>query len=353
MRDRENIKELLDYLQTSEEKALDFDEESIVRAYEKNIDQQSLPIKLLSIFGGLLASLAFLGFLFMIGLIKSEPGMLVFGTLCIAGAIWINKAYDKIIIDTVSVSSFIIGFIVLALVINNVNLACFTFILIAFCSLGIVQNYILSFISVLIINGSILTLIISNNNYELIHIYVSILALLVSSFFLKEASIIKAGKAFSKLYNPVRIGLIFSFLSGLVFLGKKGLIPLSPSYIWVSSIITLSAIVYLIYVLLNTLNITSAKHKAFIYIFSILILATTALSPAISGAMLIILLSFLVNYKTGLALGIITFIYFVSQYYYDLNFTLLTKSLLLFSSGVLFLVFYLFTNKKLTANEKI
>ena len=46
-------------------------------------------------------------------------------------------------------------------------------------------------------------------------------------------------------------------------------------------------------------------------------------------------------------------IYFISQYYYDLNFTLLTKSILLFSSGVLFLLLYLFTHKNLTQNEKI
>ena len=60
-----------------------------------------------------------------------------------------------------------------------------------------------------------------------------------------------------------------------------------------------------------------------------------------------------VNYKTGLVIGIISFIYFISQYYYDLNFTLLTKSIILFSSGIVFILFYLFTNKKLNTNEKI
>ena len=99
MSDKKDIKELLDYLQTTEKKSLDFDEDAIVAAYQKNNDNQSLPIKILSIFGGILASFAFLGFLFIAGLYDTKIGLLMFGILFIAGAIWINKKYDKIIID--------------------------------------------------------------------------------------------------------------------------------------------------------------------------------------------------------------------------------------------------------------
>ena len=357
MKNKDDIKELLDYFQNTEDKPLQFDEEAIVLAYQKDNGTQSLPIKILSVFGGLLASLAFLGFLFIAGLYNSDVGLLVFGGVFIIGSIWINKEYDKIIIDTVSVSSFIIGFILLGFGCGQLkiseNIVSIIFIIIAFGSLSIVHNYILSFVSILIINGSILTLIISNKDYDFIHIYVSVLALTITYFFLKEATIITTNKALSKLYNPVRTGLIFSFLSGLVFLGKKGILPVSPDYIWLSSVVVILVIIYLISVLFDVLNITKTGHKIGIYIFTVLALLPSALSPAISGAILIILLSFLINYKTGLVLGIISFIYFISQYYYDLNFTLLTKSILLFSTGVLFIALYLFTYKKLTANEKV
>jgi hypothetical protein len=357
MRNKDDIKELLDYFQNTEDKPLQFDEEAIVSAYQKDNGNQSLSIKILSIFGGILASLAFLGFLFIAGLYNSNVELLVFGSIFIAVSIWINKEYDKIIIDTVSVSSFIIGFILLGFGCGQLrideNIISISFIIIAFGSLCIVQNYILSFVSVLIINGSILTLILSNKGYDLIQVYVSVLALTMTYFFLKEATIITTNKALSKLYNPVRIGLIFSFLSGLVFLGKKGILPVSPDYIWLSSAIIISVIVYLISILFDVLNITETRHKIGVYIFTVLALLPTALSPAISGAILIILLSFLINTKTSLVLGIIAFIYFISQYYYDLNFTLLTKSILLFSTGVLFIALYLFTYKKLTANEKV
>ena len=357
MRNRENIKELLDYLQTTENKELQFDEQAIVTAYQKNNDDQSLAIKILSVFGGLLASFAFLGFLSISGLYNSGLYLLVLGTLCIAGAIWINKKYDKIIIDTISVSLFIIGFILFGFGLEKsqmtVNTITIIFMVIALFSLSIVQNYILSFVSVLIINGSILTLIITNKGYNLIHIYDSSLALILTYFFLKEAKIITVSKAMSKLYNPIRIGLVFSFLAGLLILGKKGILPVSPDYIWLSSVIIISAIIYLLSNLLDILDITKKQHKICIYVFCVILLLPTSLSPAISGAILAILLSFLVNYKTGSIFGVIAFIYFISQYYYDLNFTLLTKSILLFSSGVLFIVLYLFTHKKLTSNEKI
>lgn len=357
MRNKDDIKVLLNYFQNTEDNTLEFDEEAIIAAYQKDDGNKSLAIKILSVFGGILASLAFLGFLAIAGLYNSDIGLIVFGGIFIAGSIWINKEYDKIIIDTVSVSFFIIGFILLGFGCGqlkmNENSLSIIFIIIALGSLSVVQNYILSFVSVLIINGSILTLIISNKGYDVIHIYVSVLALTLTYIFLKEAKIITTNNALSKLYNPIKIGLIFSFLLGLVILGKKGILPVSPDYIWLSSIVIISLIVYLISVLFDVLNITESRHKIGIYIFAVLTLLPTVLSPAISGAMLIILLSFLANYRTGLVTGIIFFIYFISQYYYDLNFTLLTKSILLFSTGVLFIALYLFTYKKLTANEKL
>lgn len=358
MRNKKDIEELQNYLQTTEEETINFDEESIAAEYQKKgNNNQSLSVKILSIFGGILASIAFLGFLILAGLYDSEIGLMIFGILFITGSTVLNRIYDKTIIDTISVSSFIIGFILLCLGLvqlkTDENMICLIFIIIALSSLAIVQNYIFSFISVMVINGSILVMITSNHNYYLIHFYIAILAIILTYFFLKEARIIKISKALSKLYDPMKIGFIFSFLSALAILRKKEFLSISSDYIWTSSIVIIISIVYLLSFILRILNISTVKDKALLYIFTVLTLALTVLLPGISGAALIILLGFLVNYKTGLVIGIISFLYFISQYYYDLNFTLLTKSILLFSSGILFLLFYFFTHKKLTTNEKI
>jgi uncharacterized membrane protein len=358
MSNKENIQEILDYLQTTEEEILNFDNEAIVAEYQENDGTQSLAIKILSVFGGILASLAFLGFLFIAGLYDSKAGLLIVGAFFTASAIYMGKKNDKkIILDTIIVSFFIIGFLLLgfafATMNMNENIICVLFIVIAFLSIIIAQNYILSFISTLIISGSILSLILLNNSYELVHIYITAFVAIIACFFLKEAKIITTNNVLSKLYNPIRTGLTFSFLAGLVFVGKKGLLPISTGYNWLSSIVTISAIIYLSSNLFKFLNINKIQHKVGIYIFTVLALLPTAFSPAIPGTILLILLSFYVNYKTGLVLGIAAFIYFISQYYYDLNLTLLTKSILLFSSGVLFIVLYLFIHKNLTRNEKI
>jgi len=357
MKDKDDIKILLDNFQKLENRPIQYDEDAIVSAYQKDNEGQSLPIKILSIFGGILASLAFLGFLMITGLYNSGVGLLVTGGLLIAGSILSIKVNDSIIIDTLRVSSYIIGFTLIGFGCEQLkldeNIISIIFIIIALSSLIITQNYILSFVSVIIINGSILALVLRNNAFNFIPIYISILALVMTYFFLKEANIITKNKVLSELYNPVKTGLIFSFLIALVFLGKKGIVTISLGYILYSSGILILAIVYLISILFNVLDVTQTREKINIYVFTILTLLPTALSPAISGAILVILLSFYVNYKTGFVLGIISFSYFIFQYYYDLNFTLLTKSILLFSSGLIFIALYLFSSKKLIVNEKV
>ena len=351
-------KALLDRVRLSEGTKFECNEKAILNEYQiQGENKSSLAIKVLSIFGGFLATLAFLGFLEITGLYDSEFGLLIFGIGFIISAIWLNKEYDKLIIDTFSISIYVSGFALFAFGLSEMkvdeDITAMLIGIIALSSLFITQNYILSFISVLAISGSFLTLIISNELYGLIHLYIAVCTLLLTYLFLNEAKIISLNRKLSKLYNPIRIGLVISLLFGLVTIGKRHLIPISQNYIWLSSIVMIFVIIYLVYIISKINEIESLKSKILIYSLSSLILISTIFSPAISGAIIIVLLSFLVNYKTGLVIGIISFIYFISQYYYDLNFTLLTKSIILFSSGIVFLLFYLFTTKTLNTNEKI
>lgn len=349
---------LLEQMKLLEGAEFECDEKAILEEYQKQQDNgSSLAIKILSILGGFFATLAFLGFLALAGLYDSESGLLIFGVGFIISAIWLNKVYDKLIIDTFSISIYVIGFALLAFSLLQLhvdeNLVATLICLIALSALFITQNYILSFISVLTISGSLLTLIISNDLYHLIHVYIAFHALLLTYVFLSEAKLISLSLKGSKLFNPVRIGLIFSLLLGLVVIGKRDLIPFTQKYIWVSSIVLIALMMYLAHVITRINKVESKKSNLVIYSLSFLILVSTVFSPAITGALAIILLSFLVNYKSGFVIGIISFLYFVSQYYYDLSFTLLTKSIILFSSGIVFLSLYLFVAKNLNAHEKV
>ena len=355
---RTNVKAFIDRIRTSEGVNFEYDEDAILKEYNTLEEQKSsLTIKILSIFGGFLATLAFLGFLFIAGLYNSELGLLVFGSGFIISALWLHKVYDKLVIDTFSISLYVTGFVLLSFALSGMNIddniIAVLVILIAVSSLLITQNFILSFISILIISGSFIFLIISNDIYDLIHLYISIHTFILTYLFLNEAKLISLNKRLSRLYNPVRIGLIISLLFGFILVGKRHLIPISQNFIWLSSIAMILVTIYLVYRVLRIHEIKTLKSKVMVYILSVLILASTIFSPSISGAIVIVLLSFWVNYKTGLAIGVISIIYFISQYYYDLNLTLLTKSIILFVSGIMFLLFYLFTIKKINNNEKI
>lgn len=356
MRNKENIKELMDMLRTSAEREIHFDEEAIVSVYQKKETDQSLAIKILSVFGGILACLAFIGFLFLAQIFSSEEGITLFGGICIVGSALLSRFSKKVITDTLSVSFYITGLTLLGLGLSSHdNTMQLTFIAIALCILFLVHNYILSFISVLILNGSILSLIITNEVYGLTYIFIAVQALIVTFIFLKEAKIITAGRILSGLYDPVCTGMALSFIAGLAYIGFEDELsdPTPAFYNGLSSAVIIPAVLYVVSVLLKKLQITHTGYKITVYILTFLILLPTALSPAISGAILVILLSFLVNYKTGFALACTALIAFIGKLYYDLQLTLLIKSVLLFSSGIMFLVIYAFIHKKLISHEKI
>ena len=142
------------------------------------------------------------------GLYESGIGSLVFGVICIASAIWLNRAYEKLIIDTFSITLFASGFFLVGFGFNqlnvNENFLPLVFIVISICSLLITQNYIISFISILIINGSIIGLIDMHRLYPLMHAYAGLLTTIMVFWFLKK----------QKLFPPVKNYHSFIFLPG-------------------------------------------------------------------------------------------------------------------------------------------
>lgn len=358
MNPQHNLQEAIAQLQNSLVKELDYDNEGIsseIRDRKRN--EAPLFIKILSILGGFLGTIAFLIFLLVAGLYDSEVGMVVLGLIFIASSLLSNKIFHTLLLDTASISLYVIGFALLTFGLGqwqmNESLICLICIFIAVFSLLFTHNFILVFISVLIVSGGFLSLIIINDVYNFIHLYISLLSLILTGFYLYENKIITGNLKISNLYSPIRIGLIFSFLFGLIVVGFRGLIPLSFNLIWLSSIFTIASVLLVVWNVLRFFNISSTKNRSLLIIGSLVLLLPTGFSPAISGAILLILLNFLVNYKTGLVIGIIAFLYFVSQFYYDLNFTLLTKSIILFISGLFYLLFYFLLHKYFNADEKI
>lgn len=354
----ELIKEHIASVQLSEGDHFQVDKQAIIQAYQKEEENTSgLAIKVLAIFGGFLASLAFIGFLFITGILQSGGALIIFGILLLGSAIGISKTYDKTLHTTASVAMYLIGILLINIGCADYNVGVTTIALIALgiglLTLIINQTLIISFVSVIISSIALLVLILSNDSHSWIHLYIVGMTVIFTYVMLYEAHMITSNIKVSKLYTPIRIGVLFSVLFGLIAIGKRGLTDAPLESMWFSAIPLFFIVLYVVRHIVQQLNIKDKKKKTMIYILSSLILLATIFAPSILGALLIILLCFLTGYTTGVAIGIIALIYFISQYYYDLTYTLLTKSIILFVSGILFLTFYLFIRKKNKDHEEV
>lgn len=320
-------------------------------------NQPTMSIKILSVLGGLLATLTFIGFLGLSGLLNNPSGALIIGAILLIVAIIINKKYNAIILDTISVSALVSGLALLSfgftLLQIDKNIIIVFIALVAVLILFIIQNYITAFLSTLALSSCILALIFFNNITNWFHGYIFITTIIFFLWIIMEAKIITSHIKLSKLYTPIRSGLLISVLIGYYILIKQHIVLDSLLYPWLPSIVLLPLTLYTVFRILQRLQISSLGHKIIIYTICLLILFATIQAPSIPATIFIILLSHLVNYKTGIAMGLISLLYFTGQFYYDLSYTLLTKSAILFLSGFLFLGLYFFIDKISIKNEKI
>jgi uncharacterized membrane protein len=355
MSSRPNVSNLLSLFQARSKHPISFNEEGISKEYLEQSSKQSLAIKILSIIGGLLASLTFTTFLLITGIYDSAIGLCILGAIFIAASIIINKQYESIILDTVSVSSLIIGFVLFSLGLDKLHFSfdaiCTTLIVLSALAVYLVRNYVLVFAALITINASIIMIIVSNDFFYLIHAYTIALTILTVFIFLNEAKLITTKRG--NLYPPLRIALLLSLISILFIASNSNLLGFHIPYPFISSIVSIFAVLLIIKKVLTILGINNQSQKVLIYLSSAFALAVTTASPGISGTILLLMLTFCVGYKTGFVIAVTAFIYFIAQFYYDLSFTLLNKSMFLFVSGAILLIFYLFTHKKLTDDEKV
>lgn len=349
------IQNILNVVESKIGRVLNVDHSKMEIALDHSRNNQALTIKVLSILGGILATLAFVVFLYVARFDKSQTALYCFSALFFILSLWMNKRYDKVLLDTISVCLYLLGYVLFGMATDISRVEPFVchllFSLFAIATLIISRSYILTFISVLIFTGSLIAVIFDFHHPDLLHVLLSITALTTVYFTLNEAKFLKINFTSGKRYQAIRTGLTFSYLICLYFVGRS-LSDENWAYNYISSAILIYILMWLINCLLNRFHCEEMGKKIFIFIVVLVCLGFTAISPAISGSLLLLLLSFKVNYRTGVALGIMGFIYFIGMFYYDLNITLLQKSLIMFGSGVFFILLYFLIFKKSNSHEK-
>lgn len=347
----------LDDLRKSTWDGFRFDREAALKDHERSgADKSGLSLKLLSVIGGIMAGTSFSGFLGAAGLYNSGLAMLSFGLLFIAAAVMLNKKYDLLVMDTFTISLFLIGFLHVAIGLNDFNVhftyAIFIFMTIAVITLMVNRNYMLSFLSFLIFIGGMLALLIVENHEDWIHLYNLLMVYLLLRVNLNEAAILSVGRRYAAYFLPLRIAIVIGLIMGLMMVVFSNLINIQKEYVWLTSVATIGGILYLVDCQRDVFGITDIRGRIMMLATCLIILSPIVLAPAITGALLIILVAFLVSHNTAFVIGIIFFLYFTGQYYYDMDMTLLKKSLLMMITGVSFLVLYIITRTKLLAHEK-
>ena len=116
--------------------------------------------------------------------------------------------------------------------------------------------------------------------------------------------------------------------------------------IWIGILIMVQRI-------MQVMKVDHPVNQVGIYILCIVICLPTVFAPYLSGSLLLILICFHYGYKAECAASLLLFIYAVSKYYYDLNLSLLTKSITLFFIGIACITAWYFFTQKRTRHEKV
>ncbi len=296
---------------------------------------QGLGIKILSIAGGFLGSSFFFAFIVMM-FHDASIMLMIFGLVAIVLSIWIDKNAENIALDAACLGGYLAGFGMVGYGVstfNNENLTTFMLLLVALVTIVSTRAYVLNLFAIIAVNSCLYAFGNINDIPYFIHILLAINAVGFTLFSLKEAELLADGFDSNVRYAPVHAGFLVSLLGILIDLCFN--ISKSNGSNWVSASIIILLILYFVYQLLVSLQLKD--KQILIYILSMIILLPMIYAPAICGAILILLIGFHTGRRFVLSIGVLAMLYFVGQFYYDLDYSLLVKSAMMFGTGVLFL----------------
>jgi uncharacterized membrane protein len=324
---------------------------------ESHSAYSNLPIKVLSILGGLLATLSFIGFLALARILESESGMTILGVIFIGAAVASQRLVKHIALDTSMITFYVAGCVLLAMGLSmftgHDNLRPVLFMFISLLTIALCDGFMLVLLAVLVFNASIFSFIPINSAYGLMPVPIIFMGIGLLLLTLYEPQIIAFSPKMNRLYKGLQTGFFFSFAGGLMTAAQNTHYDLQLGNLYTVSIFNSIALLGLAFKLIGEFKIGNKIYLLLIFIFCLLFIAATFYAPFVSGGLLLLLLSYHFGQKTETGISIILFAYFICQYYYDLRCTLLVKSGILFFSGIVFIAAWLFFYRQLKQHEKI
>lgn len=356
MKSKESIEKILSELKSIINKDFNYNAEEIAHIYNNN--RAYIPNKLiafLSIIGGLFGALSFM--IYLVLMFNSDIYILIsLGALLLGASFFVNKKAKDISRDTLVIGLYICGIILfcggLFNLIDNDKIVTLILLAISLISMLIINNSVLSFINLLIANACILYLIYDKEILLLLYSYLMTIGLIYLAQ--NEPKLLANKGFFNKNYQVLLLATIVNFLviyfwqsKGFYFFEKGNMV-----FVYISSIAPIFGILYMQYSLFQKIHFKSLNLQILSYILMAIVLIVTIPFPLISAAILVIFLSFAISFYTGMSLGIFAALYGLIQYYYDLEFTLLHKSISLVIAGLVFLLMYFLASKKILIEDE-
>ncbi|GGG07886.1 DUF4401 domain-containing protein [Pontibacter amylolyticus] len=313
------------------------------------------PVKVLTILGGLLAMGTLMGAIASTQLLQSGIAMLVFGLIFLVGAEVMIRSNKDTTADALGISMNITSYVMLAFgagqLTDSASAAAITLGIASALVLVFSRSAVCVFISVLVLNGSLLSLIFIHKVYNLSHALIMVLAGILTFISLYEAKLLALSRRFALVFGPVRMGLIFSLIIALVLFVHQKLLSSSITHFWLSGLFLIACLLLLLHRVLRESGVKEQKTLAIFYTCCAVVLLPTVLAPSVPGALLVVLSSFYIGHRPGFWVGLLALAYFLVLYYYDLNMTLLAKSGVLVLTGSLFLAGLYLLNRYLRSHE--
>lgn len=316
--------------------------------------KNNLTIHVVSIIGGILTAIFLLGFLALSSIIDSQETSLIAGCVLMIATLTISRLIIKPFLDAMNITLYIAGCVLLAFGISdNVNILFGVLIGVSILTFILSKGFILPFLSVILFNISLFG--------EIAHLYSSWYPLqiavvpIVAAFLLTNLyerrllNRLKEGN-FSSKYRPFHAGLFISSIFALS--GTSSTYLTSGMNEWIISVFLWMGILLMVHKIMRVMEVENPASKAGIYLLSVVICLPTLFAPYVSGSLLLILICFHYGYKAECGAALLLFVYSISKYYYDLNITLLVKSLTLFFIGIALITAWYFFTQKRTNNEK-
>jgi hypothetical protein len=317
----DQIAEKLNFVRSLEGENFQADETKVQEEYaHRESNRSNISLKILTVIGGFLATLAFVAVIAISGIWESQAVLTFFGFIILAGAVALNRNNQLFFLSSVSVSAYILGLIMVGFGLASLlNVGYFDagetileliYIVIALLTLLLVTHYMLTFLSVFLLIGALLAFFITQFGSNTIAFFVVLVCFLYAAWLLFEAKWISMQTKLAKMYDPIRDSLLILFITGLVLYQTQRFHFYPMGNPWILSIAFFILCGSLVYRIIKKLAIKELNTIIVIYFFTLLFLGILFLSPPLLGALAILLLGFYVDFKTSFVLGILTMMYF-------------------------------------------